>query len=478
MRWTIPILILAMTAGAQEPEQEPEKAPEQAQPPALDKGELLRLARQGMDARLKLGDELRRQGDAQGALKAYREATQRFQEALDLLAPRAPVPGAVAGLGATGRARGRRNLHAAGGSARTEQAVALGLKWLADHQDVAADGRWDAAGFMKHDPERDRCTGAGGPRHDVGVTGLALLAFLGAGHTDRGSNALNPYAKNVRLGMRFLLVSQDTEGCFGPRASQHFIYDHAIATLAVCEAYWMTRNPRYKAPAKAGLDFLSRARNPYMAWRYGVRPGDNDTSVTGWAVMALKSGKYGGFEIDPGAFTGAKQWLDKMTDINTGRVGYNFHGGSVARPEGMIDRFPAEKSEAMTASGLMTRLLCVDRPNSDIVAKGAGLCLSQPPRWDAAAGTVDQYYWYWGTLAMFQLGGESWAKWNEALKEAVVKHQHLEGSGARAGSWDPAGPWGADGGRVYSTALMTLCLEVYYRYDRMHRLRATPGRAR
>jgi hypothetical protein len=83
------------------------------------------------------------------------------------------------------------------------------------------------------------------------------------------------------------------------------------------------------------------------------------------------------------------------------------------------------------------------------------------------------YYWYWGTLAMFQVGGEVWGKWNEALKEAVVEHQHLAGSGARAGSWDPVGPWGVqDGGRVYSTALMTLCLEIYYRYDRVHGERA------
>ncbi|MHC4819717.1 MAG: prenyltransferase/squalene oxidase repeat-containing protein [Planctomycetota bacterium] len=456
MRWTIPALILAVTAGAQEPEQD------------IDKTELLRLARQGMEARLKIGDGLRRQGDMKGALEAYREATQKFQEALDLLAPRDAVAVGVGGLGAAGRARARRNLRAGGGSGRTEQAVALGLKWLAAHQDVDADGRWDVAGFMKHDPNDDRCAGAGSPRYDVGVTGLALLAFLGAGYTDRGSRQQNPYAKNVQMGLRFLLTAQDTNGCFGPRASQHFMYNHAIATLALCEAYWMTRNPRYKAPAQAGLRYLMRARNPYMAWRYGVRPGENDTSVTGWAVMALKSGKYAGLDVDPDAFTGARQWIDKMTHPQTGRVGYNFHGGTVARPEGMIDRFPAEKSEAMTASGIMTRLLCGDQPDSKVLATSAALCLGQPPRWDAG-GSIDMYYWYWGTMAMFQMGGDSWGKWNEALKEAAVKHQHLKGSGARAGSWDPAGPWGAqDGGRIYATALMTLCLEIYYRYDRVH----------
>ncbi len=48
--------------------------------------------------------------------------------------------------------------------------------------------------------------------------------------------------------------------------------------------------------------------------------------------------------------------------------------------------------------------------------------------------------------------------WMKALHTAVERHQHPNGSGARAGSWDPIGPWGPDGGRVYSTAILTLAL--------------------
>ncbi len=36
--------------------------------------------------------------------------------------------------------------------------------------------------------------------------------------------------------------------------------------------------------------------------------------------------------------------------------------------------------------------------------------------------------------------------------------------GCRRGSWDPTGRWSPQGGRVYSTALAVLTLEVYYRY--------------
>ena len=33
----------------------------------------------------------------------------------------------------------------------------------------------------------------------------------------------------------------------------------------------------------------------------------------------------------------------------------------------------------------------------------------------------------------------------------------------------PVGAWGEDGGRVYSTAILTLTLEAYYRYSRLVR---------
>jgi hypothetical protein len=39
--------------------------------------------------------------------------------------------------------------------------------------------------------------------------------------------------------------------------------------------------------------------------------------------------------------------------------------------------------------------------------------------------------------------------------------------GPNAGSWDPDMEWGGYGGRVYSTALAAMCLEVYYRYAPM-----------
>jgi hypothetical protein len=75
------------------------------------------------------------------------------------------------------------------------------------------------------------------------------------------------------------------------------------------------------------------------------------------------------------------------------------------------------------------------------------------------------YYWYYGTLAIFQVGGEAWKAWNVAMKSAIIDNQRKDGD--FKGSWDPIGPWGREGGRVYSTAVCVMCLEVYYRYSRV-----------
>ena len=81
---------------------------------------------------------------------------------------------------------------------------------------------------------------------------------------------------------------------------------------------------------------------------------------------------------------------------------------------------------------------------------------------------VNLYYWYYASLALHrqqQLSDQNaaaWQTWNNALSSVLVSKQ--AGDGQDAGSWDPECIWGGYGGRVYSTALSTLCLEVYYRY--------------
>jgi hypothetical protein len=75
---------------------------------------------------------------------------------------------------------------------------------------------------------------------------------------------------------------------------------------------------------------------------------------------------------------------------------------------------------------------------------------------------VNLYYWYYATMALFHAEDPSWEEWNDALKDQLLGSQRC--TGQLGGSWDPDTVWGGYGGRVYSTAMATLCLEVYYRY--------------
>jgi hypothetical protein len=338
---------------------------------------------------------------------------------------------------------------AQGKPSATEDGLALGLSWLAAHQ--AEDGRWSADHFMDRDPADDRCGGPGNPAYDTGLTGLALLAFLGA---DRD------LPKNVEAGLAYLVRVQDAQGCFGPREDRRYLYNHAIATQAMCVAYRRTRDERWHAAAQKGLDFLASVRNPGLAW--GYPPGSNDTSLTAWCVCALWSGKYAGLNVDPAGFEGARAWIRRMTDKETGRVYYmdGYHA-SAWRPRDLLDRFPIEHSEAMTAAGLFCSVLLGDDPRLSRGRAQAKLLVARPPTWNPDDGSIDFVYWYWGALATYQVGGEPRAVWERAMRQ-VLEHQNPKGAGKRTGSWDPIDPFGRDMGRVGSTALLTLCLEKPY----------------
>jgi hypothetical protein len=390
-------------------------------------------------------------------------------------------PGGGAGSPKGGPFGGRKDSRPPSGRSGGDRrdAVEHALRWLAAHQ--SPDGGWEAEGYGRWCDGKPAAgpgpEGKGKAQYDVGVTGLALLAFLGAGYTHRDEG---PFGKVVGAGLRYLRSTQDAEGCFGHRASGHFVYNHAIAALAMVEAYGMTGATIFRSPAQKGLEFIALSRNPYHAWRYGVKAGDNDTSVTGWMMMALKSaklvaaadalaGRPPSLQIDEDAFDGIRTWIERMTDPATGRVGYTVRGSGPARLPELVDRFPDSKSESMTAVGVLARVFLGESPKgSEPIAKGAALCASVLPRWDPSDGSIDMYYWYYGTLAMFQVGGESWKKWDAAMKTAIVDTQRLDGDYClHKGSWDPLDPWAADGGRVYSTAALAMCLEIHYRYPQV-----------
>lgn len=349
---------------------------------------------------------------------------------------------------------------------RIEYAVDRALEWLARHQ--GKDGGWDGDGFVESCTDANRCEGKGYPTYDVGLTGLAVLAFLGSGHT----HTKGPYRAKIGEAIKFLRRKQGPDGCFGIQRG-HFMYAHAAATLAMAESYRLTQSPLLRRPVQKALEFLYLAqnRNPSdadgkLGWRYSIQPGDNDSSVTGWCVLALISAHRAGIEVSETALAGAREWYSRMTADN-GRVGYVQVGVSPVRGAGREEKWPRRKSEAITALGIVgrdaiTTVLGVPDGHRDELAKSAALCLERLPKWDASSGTIDHYYFLWGTLAMHRLGGDSWVTWRKAVLDAIGRNQRLDG--CARGSWDPLGAWGEDGGRIYATAMSALAMELAHRY--------------
>src|SRR5690606_4539385 len=93
---------------------------------------------------------------------------------------------------------------------------------------------------------------------------------------------------------------------------------------------------------------------------------------------------------------------------------------------------------------------------------------------------IDFYYWYYASLALYQVGGSQWEQRSKAMVRALVDHQRGNHPKDREagltnaevldeyGSWDPVGAWGGAGGRVYATAINCLTLETYYRHARLN----------
>jgi hypothetical protein len=346
-----------------------------------------------------------------------------------------------------------------------EDSLARALDWLVAHQEKT--GLW-AAGGSRMPCRRDDCGGGGHQTCDTGVSALAVLALLGDGST----HATGKRAEPVRRGLEALVAAQDAEGCIGPRSSPAFIFGHAIGLLALADGALATGDPDLRTASRRGAAFALACRNPYMAWRYGVRPQDNDTAVTGWMVFALRAAEAGAGPLEDvaGAYDGAKTWLDKVTEPEYGRAGYAARGHPSPIYEGATLHNP-ETTEGLTALAVVTRLLAGADVADEYPAKGRELCLAKAPVYDVEKRTIDFHYWHFASMAL--LGGppdpksvRARRKWQAECVEALVDNQRLDKSRHDYGSWDPVDPWSFAGGRVYATAINALTLETPWRYPK------------
>lgn len=358
---------------------------------------------------------------------------------------------------------------AAGGSDATEAAVTGALRWLARHQEE--DGSWSPEGYA----HCGKCTGTGDASYANGVTGLALLAFLAGGYVpqdaavyiDPVTGKESSFGVAVERGLAWLLSRQAPDGNLGGHSSKQ-MYNHAVCTEVLAEAFGLTQEEKYRDAAQRAVDFLTKGRNVGRGWRYTPGSGESDTSATGWAVTALHSARIVGLEVDPKAFEDGLVFVRAVTNPQ-GLVGYSRveDAGVKVIVQGKNEDFLHHQT--MTAVGMVVRAFAEGKRGEPALDLGAKHLVCDLPTWNPAGKSMDFYYWYYATLALQQFDGPGskgkgvyWKSWNKALIDATVPHQEKEE--CLAGSWAPEDRWCWEGGRVCSTALLALALETYYRF--------------
>ncbi len=357
----------------------------------------------------------------------------------------APMKTLPTGGGLEGRdAESRAKLAAKhGGSAGSEAAVELGLRWIVNHQ--MSDGSWR---FRHHRSECDgRCGDEGGIDAPTAATGLALMSLLGRGYTHKAG----PYQAQVEMGLDYLarqIVYRDYGGSLRGGGSST-MYCHAIATIALAEAYAMTGDEKYRKPVTEAYRYIVTAQHRRGGWKYTPqKPGD--MSVTGWIVMAIKACENADIATLPECKKMAREFVDSLAYPDGVRYGYEMIGdGDIKPPE-------KNRKPSCTAIGnLLQMYFGREQEHPDLSNACQFLA-------DAGSSDSDIYYNYYATLVLHHAGAPQWKQWNQTVRDNLIRTQQKNGH--EAGSWFFTDLHGNVGGRLYTTAMAVMTLEVYYRF--------------
>ena len=357
-----------------------------------------------------------------------------------------------AGEGFGGRGTGSR-LATTGGTKATERAVSGGLSWLARHQN--ADGSWSFDGHSKHCKDTS-CTCDGKNASKGAATAFALLPFLAAGQTHKSKG---PYQKTIKDGIEFMGRTAKPDGNL--QAGVASMYAQGVATIVLCEAYGMSRDPQLKAPAQKAIEYICRAQHPELGgWHYYLPGGTmtaGDLSVVGWQLMALKSAKMAGLEVPSTVLEKAQKFLKSVSKGEKGGLGSYM--------------VASDPTPAMTSVALLSKQFLGAKRTDPGMEEGMKYMMANMP----GKGERNSYYFYYATQVMHNLPGPEWDEWNRTTRRYLIETQDKKG--CAAGSWNPELPtkdtWADEGGRLLITSVNTLNLEVYYRFLPLYKLDKT-----
>jgi len=342
-----------------------------------------------------------------------------------------------------------------GGGERTLDAMEKALAWLAAHQNL--DGSWyfmpmeNVVAAKKVEPKADNEDKAvvvdAKVQYINSITASALLAFLGAGYSETSGK----YKKNVSQGIKYLNRSVKAK-----KDKPHFDsnYGTALVLMALSEATIFGSSPTTKVNADAIASYLFKMYQGENGWGYSG--AGIDFSVSGWVALALKSAKQADLpslteELMKKFYVSYGKWVTERTNPENGLGSY---------------RGEDKWSHSMAYVGMFQKQFLGFPKNDPFLVKASAVGTLEIPKLFVENGDLDEYSIYYGTLAAFQQQGVFWQSWNAAMKKILVTRQKSGEPEKLGGSWDPSSRHvGERGGRVMSTALFCLCLEVYFRYS-------------
>lgn len=321
----------------------------------------------------------------------------------------------------------------------TQDAVDAALRWLYHHQET--DGSW-------------KCLEGTHKGLFVG-TSMALLAFMGAGHTEQ----FGKYKNTVKKGLLYMNNNLEKRANGGKIIWIGNGYEVGMILQALSEAAIMGSSSRTRNNADELAEDIISAYNG-KGYRYSRNAGNDDQSVSGWIALGLKGAKAAQLESmktkkAEEVLKEYKDWVfDTVGDNDKGMGGYIGKGGS----------------RAMTYINIFQRQFLGAPRNDPFFDKAAqNLTTWVPLEWPNKQKYGSCYFIYYGTLASFQLQGAPWKTWNPVMKTVLIKEQCKGDPKQLGGSWNATDcHTGKAGGRTLTTALFALCLEVYYRYELMN----------
>lgn len=291
--------------------------------------------------------------------------------------------------------------------------------------------------FLVSRQHADGTFGTGGYRGNVAVVSLCGLAFMANGSTPgRG-----PYGANVSLTLDYVLANTQESGFIisQPYAQHGPMYGHGFATMFLGECYGMSPRPETREKLAKAVKLIVNVQNDVGGWRYFPQRMEADMSVTGCEIMALRAARNAGIFVPKETIEKSLGYVKKSQNPDGGFMYMLTNGGGSMFPR--------------SAAGVVS-LYSLGVYEGPEVTKGLDYVTKFIPQ----PGVVRQegfyfYGHYYAALAMWQAGGERWAKWYPAIRDELIAQQR------------PGGYWVDDStSNEFATAMALIILQMPNNY--------------